>query len=240
MKQLLLALEAEKPPTFDSFVTGQNTELVQFLQLFSQHKTLQTDEHSVYIWGDAGAGKSHLLQALAQQPNARYLTPSSPTDQFTYHPDTQLYVVDDCDQLAVTRQIDAFALFNEVKAHHGFFIAAGNAPPRLLNLREDLRTRLGWGLIYQVHGLNDADKIQALERIAAQRGLTLGVGVLPYLITHYHRDMRSLSSILGQLDQYSLETKRQITLPLLRELLRDLVEQPSTAIQTKPSTLSPL
>ncbi len=87
-------------------------------------------------------------------------------------------------------------------------------------MREDLRTRLGWGLIYQLHGLSDQEKIAALTHAAQVRGLHLSSGVLPYLITHFRRDMRSLSAMLDELDRYSLETQRPITLPLLRSLLQ--------------------
>ena len=91
--------------------------------------------------------------------------------------------------------------------------------PAILPVREDLRTRLGWGLIYQIHESTDDEKIATLTQSALARGLTLSPGVLPYLITHFQRDMRSLSAMLDALDQYSLETKRPITLPLLRSLL---------------------
>jgi DnaA family protein len=91
-----------------------------------------------------------------------------------------------------------------------------------------LRTRLGWGLIYQVHELTDDEKIAALSQRALARGLTLSSGVLPYLITHFRRDMRSLSATLDALDRYSLETKRAITLPLLRDLL---LHEPETTEQ---------
>ena len=76
-----------------------------------------------------------------------------------------------------------------------------------------------WGLIYQVHGLSDEEKIAALSQAAQARGLTLSPAVLPYLLSHFQRDMRSLSSMLDALDQYSLETQRPVTLPLLRDLL---------------------
>ena len=87
-------------------------------------------------------------------------------------------------------------------------------------IREDLRTRLGWGLVYQVHGLSDEEKIDALSKSALARGLSLSPGVLPYLLTHFRRDMQSLSAMLDALDRYSLETQRPITMPLLRELLQ--------------------
>ncbi|MFM8463261.1 MAG: HdaA/DnaA family protein, partial [Burkholderiaceae bacterium] len=99
-------------------------------------------------------------------------------------------------------------------------IASAKQAPLQLALREDLRTRLGWGLVYQVHGLSDEEKMDALTKSAASRGLSLSAGVLPYLLTHFRRDMQSLSTMLDALDRYSLETQRPITLPLLRELLQ--------------------
>jgi len=89
----------------------------------------------------------------------------------------------------------------------------------ILGVREDLRTRFGWGLIYQVHELSDEDKIETLERSAHARGMSMPAAVLLYLITHYRRDMSSLMQMLDKLALYSLETKRPITLPLLREVL---------------------
>ena len=220
MKQLLLDLDAVSLPSLDTFVVGQNAELAQLLCLFSEKTASQFGERSVYLWGEQGAGKTHLLHALAQAPHARYIAANAPEAQFQYTPEIDLYLLDDCDQLSAAAQIDAFALFNEARAHQAFFVAAGAQPPMILNVRDDLRTRLGWGLIYQVLGLSDAEKLSALERSAQAKGLGIGQGVLPYLITHYRRDMRSLTWLLGELDHYSLETKRPITLPLLRELLQ--------------------
>ncbi|MFZ6815401.1 DnaA regulatory inactivator Hda [Undibacterium sp. Rencai35W] len=220
MRQLLLDLDAEKLPSLDTFVVGQNAELAQLLSLFSHRTPSQYGERFVYLWGEAGAGKTHLLHALATSGQARYISADAPGSAFDHTPEISLYLLDDCENLPPQSQIDAFNLFNETRAHGGFLVAAGNHPPMILNVRDDLRTRLGWGLIYQVVGLTDEDKIDALERSAHARGMSISSGVLPYLITHYQRDMRSLTSMLDQLDHYSLETKRAITLPLLRELLQ--------------------
>jgi DnaA family protein len=131
-----------------------------------------------------------------------------------------MYLVEDCDLLSEEHQIAAFALFNQVKEAGGSWIASANQAPAQLKLREDLRTRLGWGLIYELHGLSDEEKLDALSKSAESRGLSLSPGVLPYLLTHARRDMPSLSAMLDALDRYSLETQRPITLPLLRELLQ--------------------
>jgi DnaA family protein len=225
MKQLLLDFATDNLPTFDTFVVGQNTELTEVLKNLLTPSAIHPHEHFIYIWGPSGAGKTHLLQALAQAHKARYIPANAPTQVFEHAADTSLYLLDDCDQLSPEAQIDAFALFNEIRAQGDVMISAGLQPPRALALREDLRTRLGWGLIYQIHELTDADKINALERVAQARSLVLAGGVLPYLITHCRRDMPSLSQVLLQLDAYSLETKRPITLPLLRDLLHDLERQ---------------
>ena len=84
---------------------------------------------------------------------------------------------------------------------------------------------MGWGLIYRLHSLTDDEKIAALTTAAAARGLTLSAGVLPYLLSHYRRDMSSLSEMLDALDRYSLETQRPITLPLLREWLQEQAQK---------------
>ncbi|MBV8635970.1 MAG: DnaA regulatory inactivator Hda [Burkholderiaceae bacterium] len=216
-RQLLLGLNEEKPQSFATFVAGPNLELMQFLPALAAGRT---KDKFAYLWGSAGAGKTHLLHAAAETPGARYIAHDAPAEQFHYTPQVSLYLVDDCDKLSDQAQIDVFALFNQVREHGAAIVTAGSAAPAHLNLREDLRTRLGWGLVYQVHELTDEDKLAALNQAAAARRMNVAPAVLPYLITHLARDMRSLSATLDALDAYSLETKRPITLPLLRELLQ--------------------
>lgn len=220
MRQLLLDLGAEKPQTLDTFVVGQNAELAQLLAQFAMRAHAMPRERFVYLWGETGAGKSHLLRALADDPQARYIPAGAKEDDYLFNESITLYLMDDCEQLSPDAQIAAFALFNQVRENGALLVSAGDKPPVGLSLREDLRTRLGWGLIYQVHGLTDEEKIEALTQAAQARGITLSPGVLPYLITHFRRDMRSLSAMLDALDQYSLETQRPVTLPLLRTLLQ--------------------
>jgi DnaA family protein len=220
MKQLLLNLEAEKPRSLDTFVTGKNDELVQLLQRLAHRTVTALTERFVYVWGEPGAGKTHLLQALAATPCARHIKAGAHIDAFLFAPEITLYLIDDCHILSPDAQIAAFNLFNQVREHEASLVVAGTTPPALLQLREDLRTRLGWGLIYQLHELTDGEKIAALSHAANARGLILPPGVLPYLLTHFRRDMQSLSAMLDALDRYSLETQRPITLPLLRSLLQ--------------------
>lgn len=220
MRQLLLDLGTVRPPTLESFVIGRNEELAALLRRIAGHNANAPDQRFITIWGEAGAGKSHLLSGLAAAGQARYLTAEQSAQAYTWSPDTVLYLLDDCDRLNEAQQIAAFALYNQVREAGGMLVAAANQPPAQLKLRDDLRTRLAWGLVYQVHGLTDEEKIDALSRSADARGLILSPGVLPYLLTHFRRDMPSLSAMLDALDRYSLETQRPITMPLLRELLQ--------------------
>jgi DnaA family protein len=220
MKQLLLDLNAVKPQTLDTFVVGRNEELLQLLRQYATHTAHIPRDRFVYIWGESGAGKTHLLKALAMAAQSRYVAAGSAVEDYLFAPHIRLYLLDDCEQLTPDAQIAAFNLYNEVKENGGLLVASGDQAPLALSLREDLRTRLGWGLVYQLHGLTDEEKIAALTHAAQARGMSLAPGVLPYLITHFRRDMQSLSAMLDALDRYSLETKRPITLPLVRSLLQ--------------------
>jgi DnaA family protein len=216
MKQLVLDLGAEPAQSLDTFQVGENAELAHMMHQFAQRASR---ERSCYLWGETGAGKTHLLHALAATPAARYIGAGARAAEFVHRPDITLYLVDDMEQLPPARQIDAFALFNQVREHGAYMVCTGPVPPAVLPVREDLRTRMGWGLVYQIHGLSDDEKIAALTQAAEARGLTLSASVLPYLLSHFKRDMRSLSTMLDALDQYSLETRRPVTVPLLRDLL---------------------
>ncbi|WP_028102092.1 DnaA regulatory inactivator Hda [Pseudoduganella violaceinigra] len=218
MKQLVLDLGAEPVCTLESFEVGRNAEVAALMRQFAERSSR---EHFAYLWGEIGAGKSHLLKALASSERARYISPFSIETEFVYSPEVDLYLLDDCEKLSPVAQIDAFALFNEIRANNAFMVSAGAVAPAVLPVREDLRTRMGWGLVYQIHGLTDEEKLATLTQMAEARGLILSPGVLPYLLSHFQRDMVSLSSMLDSLDQYSLETKRPITLPLLREWLQE-------------------
>jgi len=128
--------------------------------------------------------------------------------------------VDDVETLAPSAQAAFFNLYNAVREKRGIVLAAGSRPPAQLSMRPDLVTRLGWGLIYQVHALSDEEKITALKGHAAARAFELPDGVAEYLLRHLRRDLPSLMAVLDALDRHSLEAKRPITLALLRDLLQ--------------------
>jgi len=217
MRQLLLDISTQKTPSLKNFVTGKNEELLEQLGRMALRQSI---EHFIYLWGNGAVGKTHLLEALTLHPPARYINPASDNSDFLYDPRITLYLLDDCDKLSAEKQIAAFTLFNEVRENRAFLVTTGATSPSHLSVRDDLKSRMSWGLAYRIHGLTDDEKMDALKKVAQLRGFSLSPDLLPYLITHYPRDMHSLIVMLNALDQYSLQTKRLITLPLLREMIQ--------------------
>jgi DnaA family protein len=189
-------------PTLENFVPGANAELLARLR---EAASGALRESVLYLWGEPGCGRSHLLQATLRVAMRDGLA-----------------VRDDVDRLDEAAQITLFNLINQARESGGCVLAAGPCPPAQLALRADLRSRLGWGLIYQVQPLSDAQKAVGLRAEAERRGLRITDEVLWYLLNHVRRDLPSLFAILDELDRKSLERQRPITLPLVRESLRGL------------------
>ena len=211
MRQLILDLLPEIPPTLDNFVADGNAETLAALTGWLAGARPET---SFCLWGEAGAGCSHLLLATGFTYADAALDPALSGDV-----DARQLAVDHVAALNEAGQIALFNHFNRLKMAGGQLLTAAGQPPAHLALREDLRTRLGSGLIYRLHPLSDAEKASALAAQARERALKLSPESIDYLMRHAPRDMRTLSAIIVALDQYTLEQKRAVTLPLLRELL---------------------
>ena len=221
MKQLALDFASQPLPTLDNFIVGRNGELMENLRRLGAD---QAREHFLYVWGRPASGRSHLLKgvitALQRAGAAAAYIACKADTRFAEGLDRMDGVaLDDVDRLDDEGQIAAFDLYNALRERNGALVAGGSAPPVQLTLREDLVTRLAWGLVYQVHALTDDEKVRALSEHAASRGLPLPREVCDYLLTRARRDMPSLLATLDALDRYSLETRRPVTVPLVRELL---------------------
>ena len=197
MQQLVLDIGRAPEPEFANYIAGPNAEALARVQALAAG---QLREAVVYLWGDAGTGRTHLLRAAVRQ------NPS-------------LIAADDVEALNDEAQQHLFAAINSARDGGPPVLAAGAKPPAQLGLREDLRTRLAWGLVYQLKPPADEEKAFYLRGEAARRGLRLSDEVVQYLLTHLPRDLASLNAALEALDRYSLATRRPVTLPLVRQAL---------------------
>jgi DnaA family protein len=215
MTQLLLGIAPEWTPTLDNFVAGRNVELLSVLR----HALVAAQgERGLYVWGETGSGKSHLLQAAIERARAAGQTAVYARGEVPEA--AQVVAVDDAEKLDDAAQVALFALYNRMRENGGLLLVSGTQAPAHLALRDDLRTRLGWGLVYQVHALNDDEKAQALHQHALARGFELPSEVTTYLLRHGRRDLPALLATLDALDEHCLRLKRAASVPLLKEVMR--------------------
>ena len=219
MQQIPLAIGPEPLPTFDSFLPGPNAEALAHL------RGLPEGAAPVYLWGAAGCGKTHLLRALAhrhQEGGARVgWFDAADAVPWPLAADWALVVIDRCEALDPAAQHAAFTLFVEAAGLGVQVAAAGRLPPVDLPLRDDLRTRLGWGHVFALQALSEPETRAALRREADRRGIFLSDEVMNHLLMRFERDMASLVRLLDRLDHYSLARSRAITVPLLRTMLAE-------------------
>ena len=221
MKQLPLQLGSGPAQSFENFAVGANAAAISAVRAASASPA------PLYLWGPAGAGKTHLLRALAREAAVQgrrvgSFGPSLETP-WTWGEGVDLVLLDGCDDFDAARQHAAFALFVEAATHGVPVVAAGRLPPIDLPVREDLRTRLGWGPVFQLLPLAEAEMRVTLKREAGRRGIALSDDVTSYLLTRFARDLGSLMALLDALDQFALSEQRAVTVPLLKRML---TEQP--------------
>lgn len=228
MQQLPLDLFQAPAPTLDNFVVGPNAEA---LAVFRQVDAGKPPSRIVFLSGPAGSGKSHLLSALAARDGSRNLSAllAEPNHARLRAEDDNatVWVADNIDHLDPERQQTLFNLVNQLRGRPGscLLASARNGPGGLV-LRDDLRTRLAAGLSLTLTPLADHEKLEALRRAANDRGLTAPDAVLNWLLTRQSRDMRHLVAYLDAIDRYALQSRRSLTVPLLREFERSHREQP--------------
>jgi DnaA-homolog protein len=212
MKQLLLDIKPAAAPSLDNFIVGRNAEALASLKAVIDGEQAKF----IYLWGESGSGKSHLITALSNTLSNDMLH-----KPISMRPTEACFFLDDVHLLDNEKQIAVFNQYNQLKEAGGFLICAGSHAPTQMGLRDDLATRLAWGLVYQLHPLNDAEKTAALQNHAKERGMKLPDEVTAYCLRYLRRDLPSLMAILDALDEWSLTEKKPVTVPMLKKLLQN-------------------
>lgn len=238
-RQFALDILKTPKPSLQNFIVPESLNL----RLVSLTDALKTITHAwesktpipagfawIYCWGPEGSGKTHLLRAMANEAEKWgekfiYLHPSDQAnwERVEQHVDQlpNVILIDDVDTLSESQQSTVFRIQIEAKARPSLFLfLTGKSSIAGLTLRDDVKSRLGSGMNFELSTLSDNEKILAIHQAAKDRGITLSSDVPPWLLSNFHRDLPSLLSLIEALDQFALEKKRAITLPLLREFLQ--------------------
>lgn len=228
MQQIPLDIGVPLVPSFENFLPGPNGEVISYLRQWVQGGALGMDSPpvGVYIGGESGSGKSHLVAAVANALHHRgqrvgVLRPDA-LAPVEFDPSWSAIILEDVHAYDALRQQLAFNWFVNAQAHQRTVFSTGNALPRALVLREDLRTRLGGGQIFYLQPLSDAQVRTVLRASAQARGLVLGDEVLDFVLHRFSRDLGSLMPLLAALDHYALQTQRAITIPFIKTMLENL------------------
>lgn len=225
MKQIALDIGLASVPSFANFFGGPNQAALRHLELWAGNSL--RSPVPTYLWGEAASGKTHLLRAvrevLREQGAASGWIDASVLEPPAFNESWAAVILDDCHLYTAVQQQAAFNWFvnalNAADGHPRWVLAAGQAPPADLALREDLRTRLGWGHVFGLQALSETERRAVLRREADARGVFLSDEVMDFMLTRFSRDLGSLMQLLDQLDGYALQTQRAVTIPLIRSML---------------------
>jgi DnaA family protein len=231
MKQIALDIGLATGPTLASFFAGPNEAALGHLKLWAGGRSSPATRSPVptYLWGPGGSGKTHLLKAVrealreqgASSRNGVGWVDASVHEPPEFNEAWAAVLLDDVHLYTAVQQHAAFNWFVNAQTHQRWVLAAGELPPADLKLREDLRTRLGWGHVFHLQVLSEPERRAVLRQEADARGVFLGDEVMDFMLTRFSRDLGSLMQLLDQLDGYALQTKRAITIPLIKSMLEN-------------------
>jgi DnaA-homolog protein len=210
--QLALDLLLDPKPSLDNFIIGSNSELLGHLR--------SPPSSNIFIWGESGSGKTHLLKAVAQENGIYVSAAEFPTLDSANLPD--VFCVDDLESIKPENLDALFALQNAYRSltNKLLLIASRIAPKAItghLSARDDVSSRLAWGLTLQVKELSDEQKQLALAAFFDLRGTEISSDVIPYLLTRHSRNIKDLASLADSIDRYAFAQKRALTLALVRQ-----------------------
>lgn len=225
-KQLALGVMLRDDATFDNFFTGANLQVLHHLRAM----VAKQGEHFIFLYGAAGVGVSHLLQACCHEvfyskSQAIYLPLSEPhlTPEVLQDLESIEFVcLDDIEQVLGDPAWEEALLYfyNRVREQgNRLVIGAKSLPATMPCFLLDLKSRLSWGLVLPVTELEEIDKMTALQMRADQRGLFISSMVAQFLLRYHRGNMTTLFQFLERLDKAALQAKRRLTIPFVKEVL---------------------
>lgn len=227
--QIPVQFEFQGNQNFESYFSGQNAEIVGHLQAMCN----QGPEQQIYLWGEPGTGKTHLLQACCQQAKTLGKEPfylsftqaNLPSPAILDGLETMdLVCFDDLQQIAEDRhwQQALFNFYNRHRQNNHYLLVAANCPPKYLPFELlDLKTRMSWGLTLKIQSLRDDQLIDVLTHKAHYLGFDIPAAVGRFLLNHYVHDLAALWILLDKIDHATLAEQRKLSIPFLKKILAD-------------------
>ena len=227
MKQIALDIGLATGPTLANFFAGPNEAVVKHLGLWvgAQSSLATRSPVPTYLWGASGSGKTHLLksarEALREQGGIVGWLDASVLEPPEFNQAWSAVLLDDVHLYNAAQQHAAFNWFVNAQTSQRWVMGAGALPPADLKLRDDLRSRLGWGHVFALQVLSEPERRAVLRQAADARGIFLGDEVMDFMLTRFSRDLGSLMELLDLMDGYAMQTQRAITIPMIRAMMED-------------------
>jgi len=232
--------------TFDSFVVGTSNELAHAAaRRVAGNSSVQFNP--LFLYGGVGLGKTHLMHAIAWHirsatPERRviYLSAEAFMNQFIRalrFKDTMAFkdqfrsvdvlMIDDVQFIAGkdATQEEFFHTFNALVDHNRqVVISADRSPSDLEGIEERIKSRLGWGLVADIHPTDYELRFGILQSKLEQLGnVAVPSEVLEFLARRITSNVRELEGALNRVAAYADLTGRAVTLDLTQEILQDLI-----------------
>jgi chromosomal replication initiator protein len=233
--------------TFDNFVIGQSNRFAHAAAVAVAEAPAKA-YNPLFIYGDSGLGKTHLLHAIGDYAlslytgiRVRYVSSEEFTNDFinsiannrgsafqARYRDVDVLLIDDIQFLQgrAETQEAFFHTFNTLHDHDKQVVITSDVPPRLLTGFEDrMRSRFEWGLITDVQAPDLETRIAILRKKAQSERLLVPDDVLEYIATKVSSNIRELEGALIRVSAFANLNRSTLDISLAQTVLRDIVDQ---------------
>jgi len=233
--------------TFETFVIGSSNRFAHAAAVAAAEAPARA-YNPLFIYGDSGLGKTHLLhaighytQSLYQGVRVRYVSSEEFTNDFINmirdgkqdgfrrrYRDVDVLLVDDIQFLENKEgtQEEFFHTFNTLhNAEKQIVISSDRAPKRLVTLEDRLRSRFEWGLLTDVQPPELETRIAILRKKAVQEGLNAPPEVLEYIASRISTNIRELEGALIRVTAFASLNRQSVDLQLAEIVLKDLIPE---------------
>ena len=246
--------------TFDTFVIGQSNRFAH-AAAFAVSESPAQAYNPLFIYGDSGLGKTHLLHAIGHYAKhlfpslrVRYVNSEEFTNDFInsirddegssfkqIYRNVDMLLIDDIQFLAGKEhtQEEFFHTFNALHNHQKQVVITSDLPPKqLTGFAERMRSRFEWGLITDVQPPELETRIAILRKKAQSESLNVPDDVMEYIASHITANIRELEGALIRVTAFASLNKQPVDVALAEVVLKDLITDAGDAEITSGQVLA--